>query len=146
MTPLIILLSLSLVSLLTGGAWTLALRGHTTTRSGPQVGVEYLEEEMARKALRGGKASVARKAWFWGKGWAVEREAAFSYAEIKAMWNKGAFGALLPMGLLMGGFVGSMVLGGLLMALRLSTPLPGLFVLAAGLYAAWLIGSGIRRA
>ena len=40
------------------------------------------------KPFAEGKTSVGRKAWFWGKAWAVDREAAFSYAEIKAMWKK----------------------------------------------------------
>jgi uncharacterized RDD family membrane protein YckC len=59
---------------------------------------------------------------------------------------KGLLGGILPMGLLMVGMLGSISLGGLLLLLTLSTPIPGIFVLAAGLYGAWLVGAGIRRA
>jgi hypothetical protein len=146
MTVVIVLFVASLCILAVGFAWTLALRGRTTRRSGPEVGVEYLEEEMARRSHLDGKTSLARKAWFWGKGWAGEREAAVSYKELKTMWRSGSFGAVLPMALLLGGFLASIILGGLLMVIGLGNPIPGLVVLAFGIYGAWLIGSGIRRA
>ncbi|MFC1661809.1 hypothetical protein ACFL3S_10225 [Gemmatimonadota bacterium] len=101
---------------------------------------------MARQALREGKTSVRRKAWFWGKAWAVDREAAFSYAEIKAMWKKGSYGAVLPMALALTGMVSSIILGGFLLLITIDTPIPGLFVLAFGLYGGLLIIGGIRRA
>ena len=146
MTILIALLAAGLVALVVGFAWTLALRGNTTRRSGAEVGVEYIEEEMARKDLRAGKTSLGRKAWFWGKAWAVDREAAVSYKELKTMWRKGSFGALLPMALLLGGFLASIIIGGLLLVIGLDNPIPGLVVLAFGVYGAWIVGSGIRRA
>jgi len=146
MTILIILLAAGLVALAVGFAWTLALRGHTTTRSGAEVGVEYLEEEMARRDFRAGKTSLTRKAWFWGKGWAVDREAAVSYKELKTMWRKGSYGAVLPMALLLGGFLASFIVGGILLMISLGNPIPGLIVLAFGLYGGWIVGSGIRRA
>ena len=114
--------------------------------SGPQVGAEYLEEKMARQAFRNGTATVRRQAWFWGKAWAVDREAAFSYAEIKAMWKKGSYGAVLPMALMLTGMVSSIILGGFLLLATIDTPIPGLFVLVVGLYGGWLIIGGIRRA
>lgn len=129
-----------------GFAWTLALRGHTTKRIGAEVGTEYLDEEMARRSLRDGKTSLGRKIWFWGKGWAVDREADVSYNELKMMWRKGAFGAVLPMALLLGGMLASIIVGGILMLIGLGSPIPGLVVLAFGIYGACLIGSGIRRA
>ncbi len=146
MGNLIVLLTASLIAFAVGTVWTLALRGHTTRRKGTEVGAEMMEEKMARRAFHEGRASLGRKAWFWGKGWAIEREAAFSYAEIKAMWRKGSWGGILPMGLLMVGMLGSIILGGLLLLLTLSTPIPGILVVAAGLYGAWLVGAGIRRA
>jgi len=146
MTVLIIVLAAGLIALAVGFAWTLALRGHTTTRSGAEVGVEYLEEEMARKDLRAGKTSLGRKAWFWGKGWAMDREAAVSYKELKTMWRNGSYGALLPMALALGGMLTSIIVGGLLLVIGLDNPIPGLVVLAFGIYGAWIVGSGIRRA
>lgn len=146
MGSLIVLLAASLIAFVVGSVWTLALRGHTTHRKGAEVGAEMLEEKMARRAFRENRASLGRKAWFWGKGWAMEREATFSYAEIKAMWQKGSWGGLLPMGLLMVGMLGSIILGGLLLVLTLSTPIPGILVLAVGLYGSWIVGTGIRRA
>ena len=146
MTILIVLLAVSLGFFALGFAWTLTLRGHTTRRSGADVGVEYIEEEMARRDFRAGKTSLGRKAWFWGKGWAVEREAAVSYKELKTMWRKGSYGALLPMALLLGGFLTSILAGGVLLMIRLDNPIPGLVVLAFGIYGAWIVGSGIHRA
>lgn len=146
MTTLIVLLAASLGIFAVGFTWTLALRGHTTKRSGADVGVEYMEEEMARRDFRSGRTSLGRKAWFWGKGWAVDREAAVSYKELKTMWRKGSYGALLPMALLLGGFLTSIIVGGLLLVAGLDNPIPGLVVLAFGIYGAWIVGSGIRRA
>ena len=80
-------------------------------RTGAEIGAEMMEEKMARHAFLQGKASLGRKAWFWGKGWALDREAAVSYAEVKAMWRKRSYGALLPMGLMIAGMLGSMTLG-----------------------------------
>ena len=146
MTVLMILLAAGLGALVVGCAWALTLRGHTTRRSGAEVGVEYLEEELARRDFRAGKTSLGRKVWFWGKGWAVDREAAVSYKELKTMWRKGSYGALLPMALLLGGFLTSIIVGGLLLVIGLGNPIPGLVVLAFGIYGAWVIGSGIHRA
>jgi hypothetical protein len=39
-----------------------------------------------------------------------------------------------------------MIVGGMLLVMKLSNPFPGLVVCAFGLYGAWLICSGIRRA
>lgn len=146
MTILIVLLVAGLVAFAVGFAWTLALRGHTTRSSGAEVGVEHLEEEMARRDLRAGKGSLGRKAWFFGKGWAVDREAAVSYKELKMMWRAGSYGAVLPMALLLGGLLISIIIGGVLLAISLNSPVPGLVVCAFGSYGAWLIASGIRRA
>jgi hypothetical protein len=146
MTVLMVLLAAGLVALAVGFAWTLTLRGHTTRRSGAEVGAEYMEEEMARRDFRAGKTSLGRKVWFWGKGWAVEREAAVSYKELKTMWRKGSYGALLPMALLLGGFLTSIIVGGILLLVSLDNPIAGLVVLAFGIYGAWIVGSGIRNA
>jgi hypothetical protein len=146
MAILIVVLAAGLSALCVGATWILIVRGHTTTRSGAGVGVEYMEEEMARRDLRAGKGSLGRKAWFWGKGWAVDREAAVSYTELKTMWRRGSYGALLPMALLLGGLLTSIVVGGLMLVIGLDNPIPGLVVLAFGLYGAWLVGCGIRRA
>ena len=129
MTILFVLLAASLILFILGFAWIMVLRGHTTRRSGAEVGVEYLEEEMARRDLRAGKGSLGRKAWFWGKGWAVEREAAFSYKELKNMWREGSYGAVLPMALVIVGMMSSIILGGVVLLLGLGNPIPGLFVI-----------------
>lgn len=145
MTILIVLLAAGLVALVVGATWILIVRGHTTTRSGADVGVEYMEEEMARRDFRAGKTSLGRKAWFWGKAWAVDREAAVSYKELKTMWCKGSYRALLPMALVLGGFLTSIIVGSLLLLVALDNPIPGLVVCAFGIYGAWIVGSGIRR-
>lgn len=76
----------------------------------------------------------------------MDREAAVSYKELKTMWRKGSYGAVLPMGLLLGGFLTTIIIGGVVLVFGLGNPIPGLVVLAFGIYGAWLIGSGIRRA
>jgi hypothetical protein len=146
MTALLVLLAITVVILVVGMAWTLVLRGHTTRRAGADVGVEYLEEEMARRTLRSGRTSLGRRAWFLGKGWAVEREAAFSYKELKVMWRKGSYGALLPLTFVIVGMLGSIILAGVVLLIGLSNPIPGTFVVAVGIYGAWIVISGIRRA
>jgi len=146
MAALVVLLAISLLSFLGGVVWTVILHGQTTTRTGAQVGAEFMEEKMARETFRAGKSSLARRAWFWGKGWAVEREAAFTYAELKTMWKKGSYRAVLPMAMALVGMVGSVVLGGVLLLVTLDTPIPGLILVAFGSYGAWLIIGGIRRA
>lgn len=146
MAAIIVMLVISVILFLTGLIWTLKLRGKTTRRSGTEVGAELMAENMARRARLDGKASLARKTWFWGKGWAVDWEASYSYAEIKTMWRERAFGALLPVMLAAGGMLGIMLLGGILLLMILPSRIPGLIALAAGLYGAWLICTGIRRA
>ena len=146
MTLLIVLLAISLAVFIFAAVWILVLRGHTTKRTGADIGVEYMEEEMARRDFRKGKTSLGRKAWFWGKGWAVEREAAFSYKELKTLWREGSYGAVLPMALVIVGMVSSIILGGVMLLIGLGNPLPGLFVIAVGIYGAWIVISGIRRA
>lgn len=146
MASIIVMLVISGILFFVGLVWTLKLRGKTTRRSGADVGAEFMAEKMDRKTRLDGKASLARKTWFWGKGWAIEREASYSYAEIKAMWRDGAYGALLPVTLVAVGMLGIMFTGGLLMLLTLPSRIPGLIVLAAGLYGVWLIFTGIRRA
>jgi len=146
MTALIVLLAISVAVLVFGAVWTLVLRGQTSKRSGAEIGAEYMEEEMARRALRSGKTSLGRRVWFWGKGWAIEREAAFSYKELKTMWLKGSYGALLPLTCVVVGMLSSITLGGVVLLISLDNPIPGLVVVAAGIYAAWIVISGIRRA
>jgi hypothetical protein len=140
------MLVISLILFAIGMVWLLKLRGKTSRRSGAQVGAELLAEKMARQSLPDGKTSLARKTWFWGKGWAVEREMSFSYAEIKILWRESAFGALLPFMLFAVGMLGVMFLGGLLMLLTLPSRIPGAIILVAGVYGTWLIVTGILKA
>lgn len=146
MTSIIAMLVISGILLFIGFVWALIVRGKTTHRSGAEVGAEFMAEKMARQARLDGKTALARKTWFWGKGWAINREASYSYAEVKAMWRDGAYGALLPVALLAVGMLGVMFAGGLLMLVTLPFRIPGLIVLAAGLYGAWLMFTRIRRA
>ena len=146
MIVLIVMLVISLVSFIVGLAWTLALRGKTSRHTGAEVGAEMMAEKMARQSLLNGKTSLGRKTWFWGKGWAVEREASFSYAEIKVLWQKRAFGALLPIVLVIVGMLGMILLGGLLMLLTLPSRIPGTIILMAGFYGVWMVLNGIRKA
>ena len=77
---------------------------------------------------------------------ALEREAAFTYKELKVMWRKGSYRALLPLTFVIVGMLGSIILAGVVLVIGLSNPIPGTFVMAAGIYGVWIVISGIRRA
>jgi hypothetical protein len=50
------------------------------------------------------------------------------------------------MTLLIVGMLSSIILGGVVLLISLGNPIPGIFVIAIGIYGAWLVISGIRRA
>ena len=62
------------------------------------------------------------------------------------MWLKGSYGALLPLTCVVVGMLSSITLGGVVLLISLGNPIPGMFVVAVGIYAAWIVISGIRRA
>jgi hypothetical protein len=124
----------------------LKLRGKTTRRTGAEIGAEIMEEKMDRQALISGKSMIGRKAFFRGKGWAVDREASFSYAEIKRNLREGNITAVLPALLVMIGLIGFAICGGLVMLFALQSKIPGLIFLAFCLYGIYIVVSGIRNA
>jgi hypothetical protein len=99
---------LSLIVLLFGAVWALILFGQTRRRSGPEVGAEIMARRMDSD-LEG--IVGARRTFFKGKATAVEREASFSLAEIKQALREGRCLHMIPVLLVIGGFLGLFLFG-----------------------------------
>jgi hypothetical protein len=130
---------------LTGFIWGLIVRGKTIKESGPQIGAELMREKMDRDSIQEGKAPVAGKAFFIGKGVAVEREAEYSYAEIKQFLKAGDMRQALPALLVILGMIGLTFFLALTLLAKLSNPIYGIVVLAFSLYCAYLVIAGFIR-
>jgi len=133
------------VMLIVGFAWGLAERGKTTKRSGSEVGAELMAERMAGDAAKAGKMPVVRKAFFRGKGIAVEREAEYSYAEIKQRFREGGVRQVIPALLGMTGMLGLTFFLSLTLLTGLSNKIYGLVVLAFCGYCVYLLIAGFMR-
>ncbi len=116
----IVLACLSLAVLLFGAVWTLIVFGQTRRRSGPDVGVEIMADQMGSES----EGPVgARHTFFKGKAVMVEREASFSLAEIKqALWG-GQCLQMIPVLLSIGGFLGLLLFGAVIVWLLVPNPL-----------------------
>jgi hypothetical protein len=72
----------------------------------------------------------------------VDREAEYSYAEIKKMLVEGRFQQALPALLVMAGMIGLTFFLGLALLTRSGTLIAGVILLAFSLYCAYLILTG----
>ena len=131
--------------LIAGFIWGLIVRGKTTKSSGREVGAELMAEKMNDSNLGTGKTPLARRTWFRGKGAEVDREAEYSYTEIKKMLEDKRFLDALPALLVMAGVVGLTFFLGLTLLTRAATLVPGLVLLAFSVYAAYLILAGFIK-
>ncbi len=111
------LLVLSVVLFVVSLAWSLAVRGKTTTRTGADIGAERMTEKMDFESGMAGRPSVRRGAKFWGSGWAAERTAEYSWAEVKQMLRERRVVEALPPLLGMASVLGVATFGGLSMLL-----------------------------
>ena len=131
--------------LVAGFVWGLIERGKTTQRSGREVGAELMAEKMEEGSPGQGKMPLARRTWFRGKGVEVEREAEYSYAEIKKMLGEGRFQQALPALLVMAGLVGLTFFLGLALLSLSGALIPGLILLGFSGYSVYLILAGFIR-
>jgi hypothetical protein len=131
--------------LVTGFVWGLIVRGKTTKESGPEIGAELMRDKMDRDSVQEGKVPVAGKAFFVGKGFAVEREAEYSYAEIKQMLRAGDVRQALPALLVAAGMIGLTFFLSLILLVKLPNKIYGLVILAFSLYCVYLIIAGFIR-
>lgn len=139
---LTILFGLALVA---GFAWGLIVRGKTTKRSGRDVGADLMAGKIGDDTLRKGETPLARRTWFRGKGVEVDREAEYSYSEIKKMLGEGRFLEALPALLVMAGIVRLTFFLGMTLLTRSATLIPGLVLLAFSIYTAYLILAGFIK-
>jgi hypothetical protein len=102
------LTGLSVVALIVGTVWTAIVAGETRRRSGPEVGAEIMSERMVRHSE---SHTRPQHVFFKGTGVAVEREASFSFAEIKQLLMAGQWLDIFPVLLGMGGFLGLFLFG-----------------------------------
>jgi hypothetical protein len=137
------LTGLSVVALIAGTIWTSILFGQTRWRSGPEIGAEMMAERMARDS--GGHVKP-RYVFFIGKGVAVDREAGFSYAEIKQQLMAGRCLSMFPVLLAMGGLLGLFLFGSAAAWLGIKDKLVAGVIVIVAFYALFRMVSNFVRA
>jgi len=126
------LTGLSVVALIVGTVWTAVVSGQTRRRSGPEVGAEIMAERMARDSEGHTRPQYV---FFKGKAVAVEREASFSFAEIKQQLMAGQWLDIFPVLLAMGGFLGLFLFGAAAAWLGIENKLVAGLIVIVALYA-----------
>ncbi len=134
----LVLAAISLCCLIGGTAWMLVTQGQTTRRQGPETGAEIMGGELGDSDSTGGTI-------FRGQGVAVKREVSVSIVDLKAAWLAGQRRAVLPFVIAIGGFVATLIFGGLALVVGLEEKIWGLFLLATGLYTVWLLLKELRK-
>ena len=136
------LTGLSVLALIAGTVLTAILFGRTRWRSGPEIGAEMMAERMARES--GGVKP--QHVFFIGKGVAVDREAGFSYAQIKQQLMAGRCLQMFPILLAMGGLLGLFLFGSVAAWLGIEDKLVAGAVVVVAFYALFRIISSFVRA
>jgi hypothetical protein len=126
------LTGLSVVTLIVGTVWTAVFFGQTRQCSGPEVGAEMMAERMARDSEGHVKP---QHVFFKGKAVAVEREASFSFAEIKQQLMAGQWLDMFPVLLAIGGFLGLFLFGSVAAWLGIENKLVAGLIVIVALYA-----------
>lgn len=133
---------------LSGFVWGLIVRGKTTKESGPKIGAELMRDKMDRDSVQAGKVPLAGRTFFVGKGFAVERTAEYSYAEIKQMLRAGDVRQALPALLVGVGMIGLTFFLSLTLLTGFSNlicKIFGIVLLGFSLYCVYLIITGFIR-
>lgn len=117
----LVLTGLSVVALLVGTVWTAVVFGQTRWRSGSEAEAEFMAEQ--------------RIAFFKGKAVAVDREATFTFAEIKQRLKTGQWQPMFPVLLALGGFVGLFFFGAVTAWLGIENKLVAAVIALLALYA-----------
>jgi hypothetical protein len=139
----VLLGGVSFIVFVTGFVWGLIERGQTRRAQGPQVGAEMMAEKMGREASTSGKTPLAQKTAFVGSGWAVEREAEYSWTEIRAAIRGGRVRTVLPALLGAAGMLAFMFFLSLALVIRLHNKIYGAVVLTITLYALYIAVGGL---
>ena len=105
---LICLTGLSLIIFLIGVTWILVIRGRTYRRSGQEVGKEIMTDIMTDD-----DDGTVLYSTFKGKGISVKREASIGLDDIKSAIKAKDWGTILAILLLISGFFGLCLCGGL---------------------------------
>jgi len=137
------LTGLSVVALIVGTVWTAVVFGQTRQRSGPEVGAEIMAERMTRDS----EGHVGpQHVFFKGKAVAVEREASFSFAEVKQQLTAGEWRQMFPVLLAIGGFLGLFLFGSVAAWLGIENKLVAGLIVIVALYALIRTVSALVRA
>ena len=128
-----VLAGMSGIITIAGAIWALVVAGKTTHRSGPDVGAEIMSGQLFDSMDDTGASRTGTV--FVGKAAMIEREATFSFHELKADMQAGQWSNVAPVVCVLAGFLGLLFFGGLAV-LGLVSVLVGGVLLAMGLYAA----------
>jgi hypothetical protein len=103
---------LSLIVLIIGVIWTLAISGQMRTVSGPDVAAEIMAGQMDQdQEIEGIPIAQAQRTVFKGKGARVEGEVEFTPSEIKALVREGQWSLACPVLMAIGGMLALLLLG-----------------------------------
>jgi hypothetical protein len=142
----VLLGSVSFVVLVTGFVWGLIERGQTRRAQGPGVGAEIMAEKMGRETATSGKTPLVQKTGFVGSGWAVEREAEYSWSEIRAAMRGGHIRTVLPALLVCAGMLGFLSCLSLALLLRMDNKIFGGVLLIMTVWGFYLAVRGLVKA
>jgi hypothetical protein len=140
----IVLSALSLVAMVVGIVWTVAVGGQAQTHTGSDVGADVIERQMADQEEQA--HMVARRTYFKGKAVAVRGEADIGFDEVKALVRAGHWRYAAPVLLLIGSLFGLFLFGALAILVGVENRLVGGVALAIALYAIIRTLIGFARA
>ena len=141
---LLALTVLSLLVLIVGFIWLLAVQGRTTRRSGRDVGAEIMTgmgEEDEEGAI-----PLVEKSVFAGTGVQVTRDVDVSFGDIKGMLRDRQWRGALPALLAMAGLFGLIVFGVLALWVKMDDKLIATVIAAVVLFTMGRIGWSFLRA
>jgi hypothetical protein len=140
----IILGALSLVAMVVGIVWTVAVGGQAQTRTGSDVGTEVIARQMVDREEKA--STVSQRTYFKGKAVAVQGEAEVGFDEVKALIGAGHWRHAAPILFLIGSLFGVLLFGALAILVGVENKLIGGVALAIALYAIVRTLIGFARA
>jgi hypothetical protein len=140
----IILGALSLVAMVVGIVWTVAVGGQVQTGTGSDVGTEVIARQMVDREENA--STVSRRTYFKGKAVAVQGEAEVGFDEVKALIGAGHWRHAAPILFLIGSLFGVLLFGALAILVGVENKLIGGVALAIALYAIVRTLIGFARA
>lgn len=140
----IVLSALSMVALVVGIVWTVAVGGQVQTRAGSDVGTEVIARQMADREEQAHTST--QRTYFQGKAVAIRGEAEVGFDEVKALIRAGHWRHAAPVLLLIGSLFGVLLFGALAILVGVENKLIGGVALATALYAIARTLIGFARA